>query len=186
MLGHLQTYSSQPILIYPLLPATYSNLSRCRYSISEGHPPAHEPTLLNLLSFCACFSVCFDQARTEWLLLLLTSEMDFVYTKDSLYVRLEGFGQLWSLMMETAPREDVIPIPVSYRILEPLMSNSICKQDLSPVLWSSLFILTAARKGFFMSNGLKKKTFISYLVFVSAVSNRPIRCTQNINSNGRC
>lgn len=160
MLGHLQTYSSQPILIfYPLLLATYSNLSRCRYSISEGNPPAH---------------------------LLLTSEMDFVYTKDSLYFRLEGFGQLWSLMMETAPREDVIPIPVSYRILEPLMSNSICKQDLSPVLWSSLFILTAARKGFFMSNGLKKKTFISYLVFVSAVSNRPIRCTPNINSNGRC
>lgn len=157
MLGHLQTYSSQPILIYPLLLATYSNLSRCRYSISEGNPPAHEPTLLNLLSFCACFSVCFDQARTEWLLLLLTSEMDFFYTKDSLYFRLEGFGQLWSLMMETAPREDDIPIPVSYRILEPLMSNSICKQDLSPVLWSSLFILTAARKGFFMSNGLKKK-----------------------------
>ena len=47
-------------------------------------------------------------------------------------------------------------LPVSYRILEPSISNSICMQERSPLLCSSRFILIGAKNGFLASNGLQE------------------------------
>ncbi len=47
--------------------------------------------------------------------------------------------------------------PDSYRSLDPLMSNSMCKQRRSPPLKRLRFTMTGAKNGFFASNGLWEK-----------------------------
>lgn len=50
----------------------------------------------------------------------------------------------------------------------------------------SIHLDSCQERVFHVKRPENNKTFISYLVFVSAISNRPIRHTQNINSNGSC
>ena len=62
-------------------------------------------------------------------------------------------AQSYTLLCQCPPLLGVQPA-VSYLILEPEMSSSMCIQERSPPLCSSRFTVSGARYGFFTSNGL--------------------------------
>lgn len=138
-----------------------------------------------MFTFCACCAVCFDQARIGefcfcLLLKLILSKPKIVWTLDW-----RGLDMKLSEGNSTESRYNSFTCVVSH------LGAVDVKLDMQAGPFTSLVKLSihldsCQERVFHVKRPENNKTFISYFVFVSAISNRPIKHSQNINSNGSC